>query len=187
MFLFLIHAALAFNFSDATAGVLATTAKQNNIQGQVQFKDGEMRLVDAHQQARPLTAGNENVSADLDALEDGDFVVGQGDFVNDRIVLHAIEFIGLRRLLGRWLDRDNNLIFDFQNFSNATIRSVTGVTQIQYALIPDQANRWTIFLGNQSAVVIGILTYYQKTVRIDLINSQTGAIEKTMRMQAIRP
>lgn len=180
MFLFLIQTALALGLSDAAA-------KESNVEGHVQIKDGQMLLVDAIQQARPLVAGNDTVDVDLQALEAGDFVVGQGEFTSQKVVLHAVEFIGLRRLLGRWLDRDNNLIFDFQNFSNATIRSVSGVTQIQYALIPDQANRWTIFLGNQSAVRVGILTHYQKLVRIDLINTQTGAIERTMRMQSIKP
>jgi len=182
---FLVNTLLALN----TATAVAASGTPANIRGHIVVKDHKSYLMNEQKQLLELSATNETVAADLDALETGDYLAGNGEYGPTRVTIDAIEFIGLRRLLGLWIDRDNQLMFNFRDFSRAGVRTFSnpGEKQLQYALVPDQANRWTIFLGDTQSVAVGILTHFQSVVRIDMINSDTGQIERTIRLQPLRP
>ncbi|MEQ1878461.1 MAG: hypothetical protein ABL958_17600, partial [Bdellovibrionia bacterium] len=106
MLVFLVNALLALNPVEASSAATA------NIRGYVVNRDHKTYLMNEQNQQLELAATNENVAADLEALETGDYVAGHGDLTSTRAAIDAIEFIGLRRLLGLWIDRDNQLMFN---------------------------------------------------------------------------
>jgi hypothetical protein len=173
-------------------GLLALTSTQAvasdpvNLRGYISFRGEQPYVVDFAEQTYALYPLDSEVAADLRELEAGDYIEGRAMIGTSTAVVEAIEFIGLKRLLGKWVDKNKKIVMDFKNFSQATIRTPKDVKVLDYALSPDEKNRYTIFLGNKQVVVIGILSHFTTNIRIELINSQTGQIEETMKLSAVR-
>jgi hypothetical protein len=182
MMLFLLQSALMLSGASAVAEI------PNNITGHIHFRNGSRVLIAPDFQVYDITPANKDVAEDIGNLEPGDFLEGHGEIQEHRVVIEAVEFIGLRRLLGHWVDHSNKIQIDFNDFSNAVVKSLNEpkVTALQYALIPDQVNQWTIFLGDREKVSVGILTHVEKRVQIDVIDTETGHIEKTIRLQPLK-
>lgn len=185
MLVLLINIAMSLNLAQANV----PRANEVNIRGHVLIAKKQTYLATDDGKVLELIPRTEVVRTDLLSLAEGDFITGHGDLSPTRAVLDAIEFIGLKRLLGMWIDRDNKLVVNFLDFSSAAVRTFTETEekQLNYALVPDLRNRWTIFIGDDKNVAVGNLTAHPNMVHIELINSDTGQVEKNIRLQPVRP
>jgi hypothetical protein len=179
MLLFLVQSLLAFGTDGALAEV--------NIRGHLLRQSGQTKIMTEDLQVYGLHAGTIDVADDLMGLESGDFLAGHGDLTDGVFVLEGVEFIGLRRILGRWLDQEDKVIFNFQDYGRAVVKSTVQKTQkqLQYVLVPEDRKSWTIFLGDLKTVMIGTLTLSGKSMKIDLLNSKTGELQKRIRLKQL--
>ena len=127
----------------------------------------------------------------FERLKTGDLVTLSGELTDDSFVVTAIDFIGLRDLLGIWASSSNE-VFHFQSFTNvskylaATDSEPQQAENYQYSLSPDEDHKWKIFLSTDSEVLIGILRIKKNTAALQLIDSETGETSKDIELTRIQ-
>ncbi len=105
------------------------------------------------------------------------------------LLVESIDFVGLNRLLGRWLTRppvSTQAIVDFHDFSNMTIFLPGSETHFQYAITPKNASSWRLFITDQSTVQLGELLIRDKTIEIHFFDPRTGQVQKRFFLEKIQ-
>ena len=142
-------------------------------------------------------AVNDNATIrDLQKLQPGDYLTGTGilDSAQETLILDSIETVGLRSLLGRWQAADGQ-IFEFQDFDSlrhytslimlASTRS--NARDLSYSLAPDSVvNRWSIFLTDQTMLLIGSVEFTERSIKLILMNPQNGQIVERLELKPIQ-
>ncbi|HND85829.1 MAG TPA: hypothetical protein PLU50_08490 [Pseudobdellovibrionaceae bacterium] len=130
-------------------------------------------------------------------LSSGDFVTGSGILQpsGQTMFIESIETVGLQKIIGRWTNRENVLVF--KSFSELQVSTNpadkdSGASQqnnfgseksnLRYSLAPGQTDDWTIFMSNQDATVLGSLSVDANTAVLKIFNPDTGKTMKILRL-----
>lgn len=119
-------------------------------------------------------------------LEDGDLVSAGGvlDYTSRVALINSIEYVGLKKLLGRWYTSDR--IFEFSSFTDLHLYKPNppNVTNFRYSTAPSSGNDWTLFLSdtNNKRTVLATIRFSKTAATLKLIDSETGGIAETIRL-----
>lgn len=115
-----------------------------------------------------VKALNQGTVANLLKLHDGDWIVADGQLINQTIVLSQIEFVGLYKLLGTWTDQ--TVSFNFVDFNSMTVNENFtstqpttqrrhGHTSYRYSVAPTGNDSWRLFISDNDQVRPAKLTF----------------------------
>lgn len=119
----------------------------------------------------------------LGKLETNDSIVASGslDSVNKIAHIDIIEFVGLKKILGRW--HSEGKVFDFKNFTDLNLYKDQPPlkTAFRYSTTPADGNYWTLLLSdtNNKRTFLATINFSNPTATLKLIDSETGEISKT--------
>jgi hypothetical protein len=127
---------------------------------------------------------------DLNHLETGDHLIGLGyvQGLKKIIWMDDLEMVGVRRVLGNWKERSRMRTFEFRDFTSLNVsegKSDPGVT-INYRLVPDKKNQWTIFLSAEKSLRVGTMTYAPDRMNIQLVDLNSGSITEEFNLSPQR-
>lgn len=140
-----------------------------------------------------LVPSNPLISTYLDKLSYGDYVSFDG--LKDRsqqaeLTVNALNYIGLKSLLGVWAG-DDSYCYSFINFTEFTIsprlkksKCAASFSPTHTYILSPTSNTWAILISGSQTSYIGDLKFENaSTVQIELFDSETGAIIKTLRLK----
>jgi hypothetical protein len=171
---------------------LSTAHADDQVQGYLNKTSHGMTFNNSNV-ARPyiLKAGSPNIKALLDKMEDKDFISGTARIQsNNTLLLISIDFVGLRRLLGRWLS--DEYFLSFHSFADMTSQTLTPERDFtkgdyKYAVAPGEGNNWKIFFTDQFNVSLGNLSLVDKDhFKVIFFDGKTGKTVKTLSLMRIQ-
>ncbi|MBC7371902.1 MAG: hypothetical protein H7326_10075 [Bdellovibrionaceae bacterium] len=155
-----------------------------------------------------LVAGNDDVKESLDRLGKGDFITGQGalDTINKKLTVSSINYVGLRKLLGRWVGGDGMMVFkDFSRmkFSPRLAQNSTGnipnnyQKEFRYTLSPSDGSEWALFLSDGKSTMFATVEFdagktslqseplviRKSTILMKIYESESGNIIRTLKLE----
>ncbi|MCM2282261.1 MAG: hypothetical protein NDI61_10490 [Bdellovibrionaceae bacterium] len=150
-------------------------------------------------EALPVYGMTQELVADLQKMQDGDFIVGRGEVLTDRrmVALESIDTVGLRQILGAWRTANWN-VFEFKDFNNvilyfpdaavSTSPRATSRRQMSYTLAPGSGENWSIFMADRQGIHIGELQFAAGARRINmtLYDSETGRVHQRLELAPYR-
>ncbi len=126
-----------------------------------------------------LQSSKRQTQDDIGHLENGDHLIGLGRLQTARkiIMLEDLEMVGIRRVLGPWQETAKRKIFQFHDFTSVSVKELAGVDQnLNYRLVPDQKDTWTIFLSSNTSVKVGTLKYNPTSMKMEFIDLNSGKV-----------
>jgi hypothetical protein len=133
-----------------------------------------------------IEPADETVRADLLKLKSFDTLIGTASLSSKQtMILESIDFVALRRLVGVW--RGSQSLVNFSDLSRVSIyfHPTDESSSYRYALAPADGNSWRIFFSDQSSVVLGDLEVQESEANIQLYDSQTGELTRTLYLKKI--
>jgi len=134
-----------------------------------------------------LKSAKRQTQLDISHLENGDHIIGLGGISQKEILLEDLEMVGVRRVLGSWSEYIQRKLFEFRDFYTLRVRELTGEPSqnLNYRLVPDRKNEWTIFLSNNSTVKVGTLKYSADFMKIELVDLESGQITEQFNLSPL--
>lgn len=158
----------------------------HDISGYVTISNGEYFITEGTRQTRlaPLTAA---VKSALLKLKTHDFISGTIEVVGKSYILHTVDSVGLRRLLGLW--QSGGTVIEFSNF-HAMKFLTQDTVEYMYTLTPDVGANWKVFLTDQSSVTLGALRTNSiakpDEMILELYDSASGSIIKRINLKKVK-
>ncbi|MNT28042.1 hypothetical protein D3C72_1637010 [compost metagenome] len=129
-------------------------------------------------------------------LSSGDLINGTGivQYKSNKLVLETIDYVGLRRMLGKWISNDG--LLQVKNFSemkfyphnspssptpSGLVLSDVPIT-FRYSLTPADGKAWVMFLSDSSKTVFTTIQINGANATLKTFDSETGAVAKTLRL-----
>lgn len=177
----------------ALSFLFCSSAFALSIEGRVVIKKSEILLIDqADRKAYSLTGSTFNMNA-LKKLKTGDFLSFEGsrDSHKSTITVNALNYVGLRALLGVWI-ADDSSCYHFSSFTEFSISShITGkrcndLTQSPYYtyITSPGTKDWVLLISGQRASYVGDLKFLSsREIQIDLFDSETGDTLRTLHLR----
>jgi hypothetical protein len=145
----------------------------------------------------PIESGAPDVEESLKKLSTGDLISGSGVFTDSgKISLEYIDYVGLRRMLGKWISSDG--LLQVKNFSemkfyphtNSDTETTVPMTlanvpkTFQYSVTPSGGKAWVLFLSDANAKTTTFATIQINGANATLktFDSETGGVTKTLRL-----
>ncbi len=120
-------------------------------------------------------------------LNTGDFLAASGSLDSEQNIafVNNIDYVGLKKLLGRW-KTSNGQLFEFASFQDLYIyKSRPVATSVfRYSAAPSNGDSWTLLLSDshKKRTLIANVTFGRANASLKLIDSETGAIAETLRL-----
>ena len=120
-------------------------------------------------------------------LNSGDFLAASGTLDSEQNIafVNSIDYVGLKKLLGRWRS-SNGQLFEFASFQDLYIyKSRPVATSVfRYSAAPSSGDSWTLLLSDshKKRTLIANVTFGRANASLKLIDSETGAIAETLRL-----
>lgn len=164
------------------------------IAGLIQ-KDGTGAFIQLNPQGpkfKVIPAGTD-VQDNLRKLSHGDLVTGSAtiDFDKKEIVLEAIDYVGIKRLLGTWYSPEGLYevtSFDRLNFypyaqldSAGRVKNKTSTPhEFKYSVSPSEGREWVLFLSDKQSTIFATIQITRNRARLKLYDSETGGVSKSL-------
>lgn len=124
-------------------------------------------------------------------LETDDYISGAAYMDPEgRLLITSIDFVGLKRLLGAWSDKQHIMNFEtissmsFWNFERGLIWRYWGPYNYNYSITPDDKGKWKIFFSDDKNVILALLHCIDKNhITISIYNSNDGSIDKVYELE----
>lgn len=134
-----------------------------------------------------LVTGDENITAQLQRLENGDLLTIRVERKNDSCFeIVWIESIGLQKFLGLWIK--NGISLNVTSFNTAILRANSfnrllpaGVKKVyRYSIIAgSEANEWVIFFSDQSDSYFATAIISEYESKISFYDNENGELIET--------
>lgn len=127
----------------------------------------------------------------------GDWVSVQGTISADKkkIKIDMVDRVGLQELLGAWRSSRWE-IFEFADYDRLNLYipksggsgsiSISRLRSLKYVVTPDQNNRYSIFISDDSDVKMGFLQIGDNQLTLTLTDSKTGRETENISLSPIR-
>lgn len=158
----------------------------HDVSGYVTILNGEYYITEGPRQTRlaPLTA---TVKSSLLKLKTHDFISGTVEEVGKSYILHSVDSVGLRRLLGLW--QSGGTVIEFSNF-HAMKFLTQDTVEYMYTLTPDVGANWKVFLTDHNSVTLGALRTNSiakpDEMTLELYDSTSGSIVKRINLKKVK-
>ncbi len=175
---------------------LAFSVEETTFEGLFYKSSGQYYFKDfSSQEILKLSPKDRFVRQDLARLDSGDALMGSGyiDRSQEVLFFSAVHFVGLAKMLGIWRS-DSNTLFEFVDFNKFNIyepKNEVAVTSnrpsrylpiksYQYSVAPNAQEKWSILINDDTSINAGRLEVTNSTLAIDLIDPNTGEVERTL-------
>ena len=137
------------------------------------------------------TTRNQDATAALQKLSDGDHVTATGtvDEASCTAAIENIDYVGLRRLLGKWYSKEGLIeVHDFTRMSfypvrdsiiSANFAAITPV-QYKYSVTPSEGKEWVLFLSDRMTTTFATIQFSKELAIMKLFDSDNGKITKVL-------
>ena len=161
-------------------------AHATKILGLVKHKSNQICLHIAEtNKTYKLMAQTAEVQKSLDKLKDGDLISGQGQLklVNNTIALNSINYVGLKKILGLWISKDQ-FNYDFKDYENLSLSApiLSQANDITYRVTPGDNDNWSIIFLNSNSVKVGKISFISQAppaeseLQIFLYDAASGGV-----------
>ena len=143
-----------------------------------------------------IESSSTEVADSLRKLSSGDLINGTGivQYKSNRLILETIDYVGLRRMLGKWISNDG--LLQVKNFSemkfyphnSPTSPTPTGLVlsdspiTFRYSLTPADGKAWVLFLSDSSKTTFATIQINGANATLKTFDPDTGAVAKTLRL-----
>lgn len=175
---FLILCVLSLNVWSATYSGIISMGSNGT-----QFTDSTTKATYSLTSATPL------IATYINKLNSGDFISVDGTLNSQKtnITINSLNYVGLSVILGTWMGND----FYFYDFSSYTEFSISkkidhnSYVRSNYTYIVNPtANSWNVLIsGTYGSYVASLNIYSDKAAEIELYDSETGDILKTVQLR----
>lgn len=171
----------------AASLIFALGAQALSINGYVVVSSGQHLLIDREtSRTFRIQPSNPDVQKSLSQLATFDGLRGQvSNISSDTLILEAIDFVSLRRLLGSW--RTDKTSVRFVNYSRVRFDMDGNAREFTYALSPGQYNGWRIYLTDQSSVVLGTVNVDGVNAILEFYDPRTGQTAQHLQLSKVPP
>jgi hypothetical protein len=160
------------------------------FEGQVSIVNGQAMLIaDGATDSWKIQGTSDQVISQLNTLQDGDYLSATGELneAHQTAFVETVDFVGLKRILGRWVSKDGYSI-NFIDFRTAVVEQKQDLpwdpagkkVDLVYAMLPLKEQNWSLFMSNRKTVRIGTLSIEEKAkvkaLSIQLVDQRTGQI-----------
>lgn len=151
-----------------------------NIKGYLVLESDPYRFVDSETlKSYKLRMSTDSAKQAILKLNNFDSISGVAvQYDDETLLLESVEFVGLRRLIGKW--KSNEGFYQFFNYNDAAISDKSKNVQLTYALSPGLGNSWRLFFTDSSTVTLGSIQIESEKATIETYDADTGAILKTL-------
>ncbi len=178
----LIASLLAFLITD---NAWATT--KINIKGYLVLESDPYRFIEADTlKSYKLRAATDVAKKAIMKLNNFDGITGVATLYDDQtLLLESVEFVGLRRLLGKW--KAEKEIYQFVDYNRLQVSSATDKkTNMSYALSPGVGDSWRLFFTDDQSVTLGSLEIQNEKAQIQIFDTDTGSVLKTLPLVRVK-
>lgn len=150
----------------------------------------------------PLADSDAPVAPTLKKLNNGDLIIGNGQRVDLKFKILAVDYVGLIDVIGKW--SADGALFDFQSFFDLQItlnpyyfrsqlladffdfplesQTYTRSMMLKYTLSPSDRTEWVLLLSNSSETHFATLKLQADQAWLTLYNSENGKAEQTIKL-----
>ncbi len=133
-----------------------------------------------------ITPAKLEVSETLSKLSTFDSIQGRGQFgPRNTVILEAIDFVSLRRLLGTWKAPGVTVKFVDYSRVNFQLNGDRQSSEFSYVLSPVDGNFWKIFFTDRASVALGSINVENDMAKLEINDSQTGEITQRFNLKKI--
>lgn len=177
---------------------------ENFYAGTIRFQtSGKISLIDENKTAYLIKTSNKALYSNLMALESGDAIMLTGDIAHSTIqndadmptiYVNSVLRVGIQKILGMWVGKENFLKFDnfddFRSFEpNFEQNKLIGVLaqKFKYYLVPDAQGRFVIsYTNNQSAnISVATVGLSDSKLTIETLDTNTGKITERKKYERL--
>lgn len=147
-------------------------------QGQIHEQEGYLvkgkseNFLISRQRSWPMTAEILDIKETFSELNSWDFLrttLMQGEKGTYQVI--EIESVGLRRILGVW--KSSTATYTFTDFENLIEKKNGERRRMNYRIIPEHGEGWTILLVHKGSARAGKLVVTGNQLRLELMNGQS--------------
>lgn len=136
-----------------------------------------------------LSAGSQNVADVLSKLNSYDALRGTAESTPKGLILQSIDFVGLKRLIGRWEHPQAGMTF--RSFTDVSIYTNAGNPMVsygnyKYAITPGTGNNWNIFFTDENQVVLSSIAIRGDDRAVMTVYDSAGAIKGTLPLYKVK-
>lgn len=170
------------------AFLLGSDAFANAFEGRVVIRDSQVYLTlnSAPSELYKIEGLSDQVNSQVKGLQDGDLLSATGELAEatKTAYVETVDFVGLKRILGRWKSQDGYRIY-FKDFRSAVVEQKQPLPwnpeeqttlDLVYAILPLKDENWSLFMTNRKSVRVGTLSIQNKTLSIQLVDQRTGKV-----------
>jgi hypothetical protein len=177
-----------------SAWAIASTAVSGTIQ-----RNGDVFLLRLENlgSVYQIDSSSPEVIESLTKLSTGDTLSGTGTipYKSNKIILETIDYVGLRRMLGKWISNDG--LLQVKNFSEmkfyphtvpgaSTNQTRIGLSEVpttyQYSVTPAEGKAWVMFLSDSNKTVFATIQIHGANATLKTFDPETGAMTRTLRL-----
>lgn len=161
--------------------------------GRVSIKNTQISLYDSYdEKIYTLESTSSSVSAFLKRLKSGDFISLEGSRSSDwsKVNVTEINYVGLKELLGIWIG-DDAFCYNFSSFTEFNITAPAKGKKCAPTMSPNYTyiaspslKSWVLLISGARTSYVGDLRFINsKKIQIDLFDSETGDILRTINLR----
>lgn len=149
------------------------------VNGTFKTTNGNRYLVRANLEKLLLNATSMEVHKQLSMLENYDYMIVTAIKSETILNVESIDFVGLQRILGRWLGK--TYIWQFEDYSTLTLtpRKAFGILEelkFSYSIVPNEDKTWTLFMSNPKIAKTATLKINKSIFTLDFLDLPTDVI-----------
>lgn len=151
------------------------------VEGEItRDKTGVLKITLPTSKEFEIKSAKRQCQEDLSHLDTGDHLVGLGRIqsIKKLIWLDEVEMVGIKKVLGNWDDARQRKRFQFRDFTSLDVSDLARVRgqSLNYRLVPDKKDEWTIFLSTDTTVKVGTMKYLPSKISLEVIDMKTGQV-----------
>lgn len=175
---------------------LSTTAlASQSFRGTMTRIGDQLFLTTSTNSMARVTSSLEDVNKTLRRLGNGDSISGTATFDSSGrwASIEAIDFVGLRRLIGIWNATNASSFMNFRSYQDLNVvllgpqadgpGIVTTQKEFKYTVTPATGDDWVLFLSDAQQTQMGLMDLRENSATIQLLNPQTGSVSNVIELQ----
>ncbi|MGE0763772.1 MAG: hypothetical protein AB7N80_10885 [Bdellovibrionales bacterium] len=148
------------------------------LTGTVNIRNSTYWLIQKDGSRIRLNGATQQITGALRQLRNQDYLIASGVLRTDLMLVHEIQFVGLKRILGWWIAADGSAveIKDFNHIywhqMDKKTKQLAPAYKIDYALAPYERQHWSLFMVRQGRPLTGRLKATAKKLDMEFWSSE---------------